>query len=170
MANLLPYPCFCLARPEGVSNEPWFWLVLITRRSRIHLLGAALTRLVNCCLLEMKVSYGAREAAREKRGRCSGASGSSARSNEEPTPKSSKNAVLEAGGSRAAKVVSAEVSCVTDVAAGKDRGAKAASGKPPRAPSSKIFVSKAEELKRKVFILVVILFLLLRRIWVVTLL
>ena len=68
------------------------------------------------------------------------------------------------------KVVSAKVSRLSEAIAGENRAAKAAYGKPPQARGSKIFVSKAEELRRKGIYPVVTLFLLLRRIWVVMLL
>jgi len=51
---------------------------------------------VNHCFLEMGVQYGAREAARAKRGRGAGTSAASAKSSVEPAPKRSKKANPEA--------------------------------------------------------------------------
>jgi len=68
------------------------------------------------------------------------------------------------------KVVSAKASRLSEAIASENRAAKAAYGKPPQARGSKIFVSKAEELRRKGIYPVVTLCLLLRRMWVVMLL
>ena len=62
---------------------------------------------MNRCLIEMKVCYSAREAAREKRGRSPSVSVSSAKDGDDHTSKKAKKAGQKVGISRLAKVSSA---------------------------------------------------------------
>ena len=159
LKDKLSFPKFGLKKPKGISDD----LIVEEVEQEAVVLVVPYTlkehdSFVECCpeqvsvnryFFEMKVAYGPHEALRDKRGRSSRTSASSTKVSDEPASKKSKKAILEASGSRITKVVSTKVSRMFEAIAGGDQAARGTSRKPPRALGSKIFVSKAEELKRK---------------------
>lgn len=152
LMDKLPFPKFHLERPAGVSDD---LIVEEVEQEDVVLAGPYTLKeydsFVECCpawirvnhsLLEMKVAYGPRKAPRDKKGRGSGGSSSSVKVSDEPASNRTKKAVPEAGASRLLNVVSAKASRLSEAA-------KRTSGRPPLAPSSKSFASKAEERKKK---------------------